>query len=332
MTVSADLVSGGVAVSIIIPTYNRWPLVADAVESALHQDTPGVEVVVVDDGSTDETASRLHDRYPTLRIIEQENAERGAARNRGALSAGGRYLCFLDADDVVEPWHVSQLIEVVSRRDDAGEDPPRVVSAPITYWDPGTERRWARRPSRFLRNLPLRDAALMGTVLPLPGLFVEAQAFDVVGGFPSDRRMATNEDWVFLARLVSRFRVAFAERPSVRVRDHPGRSMANVGQAVASRGAAAELVLEQGLGDGALDRRQQQLVIAGAEYFCAAMSYQGGEMRTTRRHLRAAAQSIGWQYAALLCGRLWMQSWLGERGASVARRARRAVADRAGRS
>jgi glycosyltransferase involved in cell wall biosynthesis len=90
-------------VSVIIPTYNRWPMVAEAVESVLGQDYSFFEVIVVDDGSTDGTSERLKKYRSSVRVISQERSGVAAARNYGVRSARGRYLAFLDSDDLWLP-------------------------------------------------------------------------------------------------------------------------------------------------------------------------------------------------------------------------------------
>lgn len=91
------------AVSAIIPTYNRWPLVREAIESVLAQSYSSFELIVVDDGSTDDTASKLASFGTDLRVIRQPRMGVSAARNRGASIARGRYLAFLDSDDLWLP-------------------------------------------------------------------------------------------------------------------------------------------------------------------------------------------------------------------------------------
>lgn len=87
-------------VSVIIPTYNRAATVLGAVQSALDQTYPSIEVIVVDDGSTDDTAERLSTFLPRIKLLRQKNAGPSAARNHGARHASGEILAFLDSDDV----------------------------------------------------------------------------------------------------------------------------------------------------------------------------------------------------------------------------------------
>lgn len=103
-------------VSVIIPAYNREKYVAEAVESALAQTYEDLEVIVVDDGSQDETRAVLapYVRDRRFRYCYQENAGVSAARNRGIEVSSGRYLAFLDSDDLWESGHVAQLVRALS--------------------------------------------------------------------------------------------------------------------------------------------------------------------------------------------------------------------------
>jgi glycosyltransferase involved in cell wall biosynthesis len=90
-------------VSVIIPTYNRWPMIGEAVESVLRQSYRFFELIVVDDGSTDDTTERLKKYGSRVRVISWQRRGVAAARNRGASIARGRYVAFLDSDDLWLP-------------------------------------------------------------------------------------------------------------------------------------------------------------------------------------------------------------------------------------
>ena len=87
------------SVSVIIPTYNRQEFLAKAVESVLKQTWPDIELIVVDDGSTDDTAAMLRARFPAVRYLYQENQGAAAARNTGIKAACCDLIAFLDSDD-----------------------------------------------------------------------------------------------------------------------------------------------------------------------------------------------------------------------------------------
>ncbi len=107
-------------VSVIIPTYNRSELCRQAAESVLAQTYSDVEVLIVDDGSADDTrdvVSKLDDR---VRYIRQDNAGVSAARNRGLQEARGAYIAFLDSDDLWLPWKLEAQISLLKRRPSPG--------------------------------------------------------------------------------------------------------------------------------------------------------------------------------------------------------------------
>jgi len=97
-------------VSVIIPTYNRGPMVTEAVASVLAQDYPAIEIIVVDDGSIDDTPDRLSLLKNRVTVITQENRGVSAARNAGVAHARGEYVAFLDSDDQWLPGKISTQV------------------------------------------------------------------------------------------------------------------------------------------------------------------------------------------------------------------------------
>jgi glycosyltransferase involved in cell wall biosynthesis len=96
--------------SIIIPTYNRGKLLPKAIESVLNQDCNDWELIVVDDGSTDNTKNiieKLCENDQRIKYVYQDNQERSAARNKGIENSKGKYICFLDSDDEYLPFHLA---------------------------------------------------------------------------------------------------------------------------------------------------------------------------------------------------------------------------------
>src|SRR5919112_291203 len=89
-------------VSVVIPCYNQAHFLGEAIESVLAQSYPNFEIIVVDDGSTDDT-SEVAGRYPKVRLVRQENQGLSGARNAGLARSEGEYVVFLDADDRLLP-------------------------------------------------------------------------------------------------------------------------------------------------------------------------------------------------------------------------------------
>jgi len=116
-------------VSVVIPTYNRQRLVQDTIDSVLRQTFEDLELIVIDDGSTDDTRRVLQDRYGTrLRYVYQENQGESAARNHGIALAGGEYVAFVDSDDL---WHAQKLERQVKVFD---ADPGVGLVSTQAYW------------------------------------------------------------------------------------------------------------------------------------------------------------------------------------------------------
>lgn len=100
-------------VSVVIPTYNRAGIIAKAVSSVLTQTYREIEVIIVDDGSTDDTSAALAEFGERIRVIRQSNAGPSAARNRGAAVARGEYLAFLDSDDIWLPGKIERQVQLM---------------------------------------------------------------------------------------------------------------------------------------------------------------------------------------------------------------------------
>lgn len=146
--------------SVVIPTYNRGRMIVETLHSVLSQTCRDFEVIVVDDGSTDDTLEHLRSFGDAVQVAQQSNAGPGAARNAGAARASGEYLTFLDSDDLWFPWSLATYARVIDesgapsfvagcplRFQDGRPLPPAVESAPVTrsfenYLASGDEWRW----------------------------------------------------------------------------------------------------------------------------------------------------------------------------------------------
>jgi glycosyltransferase involved in cell wall biosynthesis len=166
-------------ISVVMPCYNAAAYIRDALESALAQAMPVNEIVVVDDGSTDDSVGIVRSFGDRVRLLVQHNQGASAARNRGIAAACGTLVAFLDADDLWLPHSVATLHAALTPGVDAAVG---VVQAFISEdLDPAEGAR---------RQLPVVRVARM------PGaLLIRRAAFDRVGPLDPALRMGELMDW-----------------------------------------------------------------------------------------------------------------------------------------
>jgi len=202
-------------VSVIIPTYNYGRFIAEAIDSVLAQTYPLLEIIVVDDGSTDDTpriAAAYGDR---IRYIRQQNAGVGAARNAGIAAARGEYVAFLDSDDIWLPEKIAKQLALFEADPELG-----LVHCGIEKFDPAGKltvllsgmEGWV---APYLLRLDRDVIVAAGSSPMLPKRVIEE-----IGGF--DTRLPPSEDWDFCYRVCLRYRVGFVPEVLVRYRDHGG--------------------------------------------------------------------------------------------------------------
>lgn len=110
-------------VSVVIPTYNRRDLLVQCILSVMAQDYPNIEIIVVDDNGTDDTASYLFERFPAVRLIHNEsNLGPSFSKNKGILQSRGRYILFLDSDsEMLEKTVISKMCATLQQDKTIGE-------------------------------------------------------------------------------------------------------------------------------------------------------------------------------------------------------------------
>ena len=226
-------------VSVIIPTYNRADYIGEAIESVLAQTYSPLEIIVIDDGSTDNTSEIVARYAPRVRYIRQENAERGAARNHGLRLANGEFIAFIDSDDVWLPHKIEKDIEVFSKNPKAG-----LVYSDIQIIE----------SSGKLRRI-LKSAGYSGTVTEqiLKRNFVSVGAHLIkthiirdADGFREERKLSCSEDYETWVRLSTKTEFAYADAANVQIRVHPNNSVGNVDRTWNAAMYACDLFEEAG--------------------------------------------------------------------------------------
>jgi Glycosyl transferase family 2 len=205
----------GPAVTIVIPTYNRADWLRGAIESVLAQDYDDVEVLVVDDGSTDDTPAVLseHERRSDrmrFRAVAQANAGQAAAINRGWELARGELLGYLSDDDKLADRAVSRLVEELVT------DPGSVVAYPCYHLiEPDGSISDTIRPIEYSP----REAVRLHDTIIGPGALIRRDALQAAGGWSTELRWVG--DLILWVRLGLRGRVRRVEEPLAFWRRHP---------------------------------------------------------------------------------------------------------------
>jgi len=210
-------------ISVIIPTYNSAAFVVSAVESVLRQELEPAEIIVVDDGSTDDTAEALGPYRRSIRYLTQPNSGPAVARNRGVGAAQSDWIAFLDADDVWMPHKLRRQVECMKANPRAG-----LIHSAFLDWDNRTgetSRRTLLRHNFSGRCYPL--FFFQNGVLPSTAL-VRKEYVTRIGGFDETIRKAGVEDYDFSFRIARHCELAYIEEPLVLYRRHEGNASARM--------------------------------------------------------------------------------------------------------
>ena len=191
-------------VSVVIANYNMGQYVAAAVQSVLDQPDFCLEVIVVDDGSTDGSLAALEPfrTDPRVRIIAQPNRGQPRAKNAGLHASRGRYVAFCDADDYWLPNKLRVQIPILERKPEVG-----VVYSPFITID-GAGRISQPPPFRFYRGKVL-ETLFQTNIVPFGTAVVRRSCLEQWGGF--DESIPMGIDWELWLRLAVRWEFDFAD-------------------------------------------------------------------------------------------------------------------------
>jgi glycosyltransferase involved in cell wall biosynthesis len=223
------------SISLVIPTYNRADLILETIISALKQKEAFTEIIVVDDGSTDNTAEVLAPYSDRIRVIYTTNGGVQSARNKGVAAAATEYVTFCDSDDLLEPEFVATVaswlkqfpschITYINFRKFTATsvESDDFSQAPINLLD------GAKTSGQFAYDIPELYSRLF-TVHPfyITGCTVNKAFFESIGGFNTLFNGIGAEDGEFTLRAVSSGATAFCKIPLAKVRRHVGNESGN---------------------------------------------------------------------------------------------------------
>lgn len=205
--------------SIIIPTYNRASILSETLITVLEQSYPDCEVLVVDDGSTDNTKEVVEKlNNEKIRYFYKTNEERSVARNYGADRAKGKYVIFLDSDDKMKKDHLWSIHEFIKN----SQVKPEFIFAGYEILNMDETPLYAYGISGIFRSRNL----LYGNYLGCSSVIVNTELFKKYY-FDTDRGLILFEDWELWLRIISENKLYCFPGKSIVMVNHGGRSVLN---------------------------------------------------------------------------------------------------------
>lgn len=211
-------------VSIIIPTYNCALYIAETITSVLNQSFKDIELIVVDDGSTDATRDIVASFGQPVRLVTQANAGVCVARNRGISEAAGKYICLMDHDDYWFPHKLARQVSILEQQPETG-----VVYSSFILWHRDESTGQFPSPDSFDLNTYLDDTVpefsgwiyhqfLIDCWMLTSTAMFRAEIFDQCGLF--DESLPYSEDWDLWLRISRSYPFVQLRRPTTLYRQH----------------------------------------------------------------------------------------------------------------
>lgn len=201
-------------VSVIIPTYNRGGRISNAIESALNQTYTNIEVIVIDDGSTDNTQKIMREHYyrnEKVKYYYQDNNGVSTARNKGILKSKGAFIAFLDSDDSWEPNKLELQVSILKKFDDV-------------YFVASKQRKSMTQEDELeeviFKKLLYSNSIVTSSVL------LKKEVFNYLNGFKNDQKYS--EDYNLWLRLSFRYRGLIINRVLVKYDNTEGGLSSNL--------------------------------------------------------------------------------------------------------
>lgn len=180
-----------ILVSVVIPCYNQERYLRDTVASVIKSDYPNLELIIVNDGSTDgsaELAKQLQLENPNIKLLNLSNGGVAKARNEGIQLASGTFILPLDGDDLISPNYISEAVTILAKNQTV-----KVVYCQAVKFNESGQKPWKLKP--FSRHQLAKDNMIF-----VAALFRKSD-WEAVGGFSEDMKMG-REDWEFWIKML----------------------------------------------------------------------------------------------------------------------------------
>ncbi|MBX3298113.1 MAG: glycosyltransferase [Acidobacteria bacterium] len=286
-------------ISVIIPTFNYGRFIGDAIQSAWAQTRSPDELIVVDDGSTDNTSEVVAGFGERVKYIRRENSGVSSARNRGVEESSGDLIAFLDADDIWEPRKLEKQAKLFERDGRIG-----LVHCGMREFDSESGETIALHTEGMEGEVA--EALLLWEKVAVnvsgSAIMVSREAFEAAGGF--DPRQKCGEDWDLCYRIARRYRVGFVREPLVNYRSHGAAAHRNVREMERGMGLFYQKAFADGGPEVAALRRR---ALGNYNRVLAGSYFRSGKyvdfLRTAAKSVWYRPAGIGY-FAAFPCRRL----------------------------
>ncbi|MGO9273601.1 MAG: glycosyltransferase family 2 protein [Terriglobia bacterium] len=291
-------------VSVVIPAYNAARWIAGTLDSVLAQTFRNFEVIVVDDGSSDETPQVVAGYGSRVRYLRKENGGAASARNVGIHASGGPYIAFLDADDLWLPEKLQLQMDLFSRHPDLAW-----VYSDAMVFDGEAGQELHKYTISDVTKLCTGDvlrALLLFNFIASPTPVIRRDVFDAVGYFNEASLMRGLEDWDMWLRIAAKYQVRSVDRPLARYRLHATSTTGAMDLADAFRTKC--MIIESAVARDA--RRLSDLRECALASVCVGMAgpmVRRGDRRGARRMLGRAVRLFPWDVRILL---YWLHALL----------------------
>ncbi len=285
-------------VSVVIATYNYGHYLGEAIQSVLDQTFGDFELIVVDDGSTDNTREVVGNFIdPRIRYIYQKNKGSSYAYNRGILAASGEYIAFLDADDIWFPQKLELKVKILDSNPNIAlvcsdtylfdDETGNIIGR---YWHDHAQFKGWFNPRKASQR-PLKHMLSRGTFIIETITMVRREVFDEVGGY--DVSLKSHEDWDLWCRVTQRFAIETIDLPLAMNRRHS----ANLSGKQEQMYLSEQMALNKALNSYSLKPDELTLVkrrLARLHFLYGSRSIVDGETALGRKRLLASIRIYPW--------------------------------------
>lgn len=255
--------------SIVIPLYNRSGILEERLTYLIQQQFRDFEIVIIDDGSTDNPQEKLKnhiDSNTNIRLFHQSNSERGAARNKGIEISKGEYIVLFDSDDFMHSDHLLKLHQgILDNRY------PDFIATKFNFQNEKGEK-YSSDIQKYKKGNYDYKLFLDGNPLACNICFKRSIPDLIL--FEEDRNYAIKEDWMFLISNMKKHKLTLLDDTTISMYDHAERSMKSDNNVIISRTLKAVDWIEKHI---PLTKEEKNRLHAHLNYFCGIHSYLEGK-------------------------------------------------------